>query len=172
MHKHTHAVCAHTLLKFISYVIRGWFHHSVDTLLPVITQRDYLLHLVRHTDPSEYESIRSLKHHLKLAQDVVTDSIYLAKATWSALQAKRIHNMRFTPKDVWKGVKILVGRENKPSPQSSCDVLALTEWYACVFRCGKLINHEPAFCKRLLEPSTSKLGCRIGHRQMRHCSRN
>ena len=46
---------------------RGWFHHSVDTLLPVIIERDYLLHLIRDTDPSEYESIRSLKHHLKLA---------------------------------------------------------------------------------------------------------
>ena len=48
-------------------------------------------------------------HTFKLAQHVVTNSIDLAKANWSASHAERIHNMRFPPKDAWKGVKVLIG---------------------------------------------------------------
>ena len=86
-----------------------WFNHSLAKILPVITNRDNLLHLLRHTDPSNFDSIREIKHDLKLAQNNVTDSIDLAKARWSAFQAARIHKMIFTPKEAWKGVKILVG---------------------------------------------------------------
>ena len=86
-----------------------WFKHSLATLLPIITDRENLLHLLLHTDPSNYDSIRDIKHDLKLAQNNVTDSIDLDKARWSAFQAARIHKMRFTPKQAWKGVKILVG---------------------------------------------------------------
>ena len=84
---------------------KGWFPHSLATLLSIITERDTLLHLLQHTDPS----VQLLKTDLKLAQHAVTDSIELAKTSWSAFQAKRIHNVRFTPKGAWKGVKILVG---------------------------------------------------------------
>ena len=86
-----------------------WFNHSLENLLPVITNRDNLLHLLWHTDPYNYDSIRLIKHDLKLVQNNVTDRIYLAKARWSAFQAARIHKMWFTQKDAWKGVKILVG---------------------------------------------------------------
>ena len=44
-----------------------------------------------------------------MAQHDVTNNIELAKAKWSAFQAKRIHKMRFTPKDALKEVNILVG---------------------------------------------------------------
>ena len=54
-------------------------------------------------------SIRVIKHDLKLVQNNVTDSIDLAKTRWSAFQAAWINKMRFTPKEAWKGVKILVG---------------------------------------------------------------
>ena len=88
---------------------KGWFNHSLATLLPVITNRDNLLHLLRHTDPSNYDSICEIKHELKLVQNNVTDSIDLYKVRWSAFQAARIHKIRFTPKEAWKRVKILVG---------------------------------------------------------------
>ena len=90
---------------------KGWFKHYLETLLPVITNQDNLLHLLWHTDPSNYDSIREIKHELKLVQNNVTDSIDLAKARWSAFQAARIHKMIFIPKEAWKGVKILFGRK-------------------------------------------------------------
>ena len=47
--------------------------------------------------------------YLTAAQHVVTDNISLAKAAWSAFQANKIHNMRFTPKTAWESVKVLAG---------------------------------------------------------------
>ena len=44
-----------------------------------------------------------------MVQNNVTDSIDLSKERWSAFQAARIHKIQFTPKEVWKRVKILVG---------------------------------------------------------------
>ena len=93
----------------LKYENKGWFNHSLATLLPVITSWDNLLHLLQHTDPSNYDSIHEIKHDLKLVQNNVTDNIVLAKARWSDFQAARIHKMQFTPKAAWKGVKILVG---------------------------------------------------------------
>ena len=68
---------------------RGWFHHSEQTLLPIISYRDYLFHHLRtcnHDDPL-------LKVQLKLPQDAVTNNIALAKAAWSLHQATKIHEM-------------------------------------------------------------------------------
>ena len=93
----------------LKYENKGWFNHSLAILLTVITNRDNLLHLIRHTDPSNHDSICVIKHDLKLVQNNVTDSIDLAKARWPAFQAARIHKMRFTPKEAWKRVKLLVG---------------------------------------------------------------
>ena len=91
---------------------KGWFHHSLSTLLPTISHRDQLLHTLRTTEPSSLNTT-AIKIDLKLAQIEVTDSISLAKAKWSAHQAERIHNMRFNPKDAWKAVKVLiVGKES------------------------------------------------------------
>ena len=73
---------------------RGWFHHSEQTLLPIISHRDYLLHHLRMCDHDE----PPLKVQLKLAQDAVTNNINLAKAAWSLHQAAKIHEMRFNPK--------------------------------------------------------------------------
>ena len=87
-----------TAIKF-TYESKVWFNHSLATLLPVITNRDNLLHLLRRTDPSNYDYIHVIKHELKLVQNNVTNSIDLAKARWSAFQAARIHKMRFTPKE-------------------------------------------------------------------------
>ena len=50
-----------------------------------------------------------IKKALNAAQNDVTDTISLAKATWSSHQSDRIHAMNFTPKDYWKDIKILVG---------------------------------------------------------------
>ena len=77
----------------LKYDNKGWFNHYLVTLLPVITNRVNLLHLLRHTDTSNYDSIRVIKHDLKLVQNNVTGSIYQAKARWSASQAARINKM-------------------------------------------------------------------------------
>ena len=82
-------------------------HYSEQTLLPLISYCDYLLHHLRtcdHEDPL-------LKIQLQLAQDVVTDNIALAKAAWSLHQAAKIHEMRFNPKLAWESVKVLAGGE-------------------------------------------------------------
>ena len=61
---------------------RGWFHHSEQVLLPAISYRDHLLHLLRATNsPAEATVFRV---YLTAAQHVVTDNISLAKAAWSA----------------------------------------------------------------------------------------
>ena len=77
----------------LKYENKGWFNHFLATLLPVITNRDNLIHLLRHTYPYNYDSIRVIKRDLKLVQNNFTDSIDLSKARWSAFQAARIHKM-------------------------------------------------------------------------------
>ena len=86
---------------------QGWFHHFENILLPIISNRDHLLHKLRTTD-SPTEAIL-WKTRLDRAQNEVTDNILLAKAAWSALQAEQIHNMRFNPKTAWESVKVLAG---------------------------------------------------------------
>ena len=49
------------------YDNQGWFHHSENILLPIISYRDYLLHKLRTTDsPTE---ATFLKAHLDTAQN-------------------------------------------------------------------------------------------------------
>ena len=84
---------------------KGWFHFSKSTLLPATTHCDRILHTI-HTVTSV--DISPIKKALNAAQNVVTDTISLAKATLSSYQADRINAMKFTPKDAWKSVKILV----------------------------------------------------------------
>ena len=86
---------------------QGWFHHSELILLPIIQHRDHLLHHLRSKETSE--DTTTIKDELKSAQNVVSDYVSLAKSARSTHQAKIIHNMRFTPKDVWESVKILAG---------------------------------------------------------------
>ena len=84
---------------------KGWFHHSEQTLLPIISYSDYFLHHLRmwdHDDPL-------LTVQLKLSQYVVTNNIALAKAAWSLHQAEKIHEIRFNPKQAWESVKVLAG---------------------------------------------------------------
>jgi len=59
---------------------KGWFHFSKDQLLPVITRRDELLHFLR-TAP--HHAATGIKQALSTAQEIVSDTISLAKATWS-----------------------------------------------------------------------------------------
>ena len=63
-----------------------------------------------------------------------------------------------------EGCEGISGRENKSSPQSSCDALTLTKWYTCIFWCGKIVRHGPVFRQRVLESSPSRLGSCVGHR--------
>ena len=84
----------------------GWFHFSKSTLLPSITHHDQLLHTL-HTVTSI--DLSPNKKALTAAKYFVTNTISLAKGTWSYYQADRIHAMKFTPKDACKVVKILVG---------------------------------------------------------------
>ena len=86
---------------------QGWFHHSEIILFAVIQHRDHLLHHLISTDPSENTTV--IKEGLKAAQNVVNEQVSLAKASWSAHQAKIIHSMLFTPREAWTSVKILAG---------------------------------------------------------------
>ena len=76
-------------------------------LIPVIQHRDHLLRHLQSKDPSE--DTTAIKDLLKAAQNVVSDHVSLAKASWSTHQATIIHNMRFTSKYAWESVKILAG---------------------------------------------------------------
>ena len=75
---------------------QGWFHYSEIILFPVIQHRDHLLNHLISMDPLENTTM--IKGELKVAQNVVNNQVYLAKAAWYTYQAKIIHSMRFTPK--------------------------------------------------------------------------
>ena len=55
------------------------------------------------------EDTSKVRLQLSQAQTSVTDLISLAKASWSAHQSGKIHNMSFNPKAAWGNVKILTG---------------------------------------------------------------
>ena len=74
---------------------QGWFHHSKDHLLPAIELRDHLLTILRNMNEEDTSNVRL---QLRQAQTSVTDLISLAKASWSAYQAGKNHNMSFNPK--------------------------------------------------------------------------
>ena len=76
-------------------------------LLPIIANRDYLLHHLRNQYPTLH--LTHLRILLKDAQTKVTDNIYLAKAAWCSHQADSIHSIRHTPKSAWESIKVLAG---------------------------------------------------------------
>ena len=86
---------------------QGWFHHSENILLLIISYQEHLLHQLWTTDSLAEAAF--LKAHLDTAQNEVTDNISLANAAWSVLQAEQIHTMRFNPKTAWESVKVLAG---------------------------------------------------------------
>ena len=44
---------------------------------------------------------------LKIAQLAVDNTIALAKVSWYAHQAEKIHSMRFNPKEAWESFRVL-----------------------------------------------------------------
>ena len=68
---------------------KGWFHHSEQTLISIISHRDYLLH---HLQTCNHDDTL-LKIQLILSQEAVTSNIALAKSAWSLHQAAKIHEM-------------------------------------------------------------------------------
>ena len=55
------------------------------------------------------EGTRKVRLQLSQAQTSVTNLISLEKASWSAHQSGKIHNMSFNPKAAWESEKILTG---------------------------------------------------------------
>ena len=90
----------------LRYEDKGWFYHSKDALLPAIMHHDQLLHSIR---TATSHAATRIKTALTTAQEIVTDTISLEKATWSAHLAQKVHDMKFTPKQAWKSVQVLVG---------------------------------------------------------------
>ena len=82
---------------------KGWFHFSRAKLLPSITLCDHLIHTLRTATDND---VINIKRALTSAQDIVTDNIALAKAKWPAHLDKQVHNMRFTPKNHEKQLKL------------------------------------------------------------------
>ena len=74
---------------------QGWFHHSKDHLFPVIELCEHPLTILRNMNE---EDTRKVRLQLRQSQTSVTDLISLAKSSWSAHQAEKIHNMSFNPK--------------------------------------------------------------------------
>ena len=88
---------------------KGWFYHSKDAIIPAITHRGQLLHSLR---TATSHAATPIKIALTTAHEIVTDTISLEKATWSAHLAQKVHDMKFTPKQAWEAVWVLVvGRE-------------------------------------------------------------
>ena len=85
---------------------KGWFHHSKSALLPAIVRRYQLLHSIL---TASSHAVFGIRNTLTAAQEIVIDTISLAKATWSSHLAQQVHDMRFTPKQAWKSVRVLVG---------------------------------------------------------------
>ena len=58
---------------------KGWFHFSKYALLPAISRREKLLYSLR---TATFQATQYLKQALTSAQEVVTNSIALAKSMW------------------------------------------------------------------------------------------
>ena len=69
---------------------RGWFHHSENTLLPIISYRDHLLHHLRATNSLAEATF--LKAHLDASQNEVTDKIH-----WKKLLGIPYRRNKYTP---------------------------------------------------------------------------
>ena len=85
---------------------KGWFQFYRSTLLPAITHRDQLLHTLRAVTSIDLLMINKA---LTTAQNIVSNTISIAKATCSSYQANIIHAIKLILKDAWTAIKILVG---------------------------------------------------------------
>jgi hypothetical protein len=61
---------------------QGWYEFSKNDLMPIIEEKNRLVHTLRHTDGIPDAAIISLKCHLKRVTKHVKDMVLLAKSRW------------------------------------------------------------------------------------------
>ena len=83
---------------------QGWYHHSRDTLNPVLDARNKVLYHMRAHKPAPS---RQTLDELRQLQWEVEEVIAMAKTRWSRHLAEVIHDMNFRPKEAWANIRLL-----------------------------------------------------------------
>ena len=83
---------------------QGWYHHSRDTLSPVLDARNEVLYHIR---AHKLAPSRQTLDELKKLQWKVEEVIAMAKTCWSRHLVEVIHNMNFRPKEEWTNICLL-----------------------------------------------------------------
>ena len=91
---------------------QGWYEFSKNDLMPIIEEKNRLVHTLRHADGIPDTVITSLKCHLKRITKHVKDMVLLAKSRWYSSICGRIHDMRMNPRLAWENIRTLTGGES------------------------------------------------------------
>ena len=91
---------------------QGWYEFSKNELMPVIEEKNRLVHTLRHADGIPDAAIISLRCHLKRITKHVKDMVLLAKSRWYSNICGRIHDMRMNPRLSWENIRTLTGGES------------------------------------------------------------
>ena len=91
---------------------QGWYEFSKNELMPVIEEKNRLVHTLRHADGIPDAAIISLRCHLKRITQHVKEMVLLAKSRWYSNICGRIHDMRMNPRLAWGNIRTLTGGES------------------------------------------------------------
>ena len=100
--------CAEQTEMVVQRKFNDWYHHSRDTLAPVLESRNEVLHMIRSTKESPSATILS---KLRRLQNKFDEAIDIAKIRWSRHLAQTIHNIPFQPKEAWSNIRLLSAGE-------------------------------------------------------------
>jgi hypothetical protein len=89
----------------------GWFQMSHGTLAPLLTERNQILHALKHTRQLSPAIHATMHSELKRLNRHVAHAVSHAKATWYADVCSKIHNMRMNPRLAWAHVRLLTQGE-------------------------------------------------------------
>ena len=79
---------------------KGWYMFSRNNLLPIIEEKNQLVHTLRQQDhPMEVTEL--LKCSLKRVSKQVRDIVLLATLHWYSHVCLHIHDMRINPQVAW-----------------------------------------------------------------------
>ena len=87
---------------------QGWYHHSHDTLTPILESRSEVLHTIRFT---KYPPSATMLSKFRRLQHKVDEDIEIAKTGWSRHRAQTIHNMTLQTKKAWANIILLSAGE-------------------------------------------------------------
>jgi hypothetical protein len=106
---------------------KGWYMFSRNNLLPILEEKNQLVHTLRQQDHPMVAS-ESLKCSLKRMSKQVKVMVLLAKLPWYSHVCLHIHDMRMDPWVAWEYIRILRGgKAAHHKNQSTWPCVSLTD---------------------------------------------